>query len=229
MLPRPLIVPFSPTDCDIAAKWAVLAERGGVSYVRETGEERDTTLSEDQLTGQLSLLAGSRLLTGDIEAYRTARAYAFEQPSGSHPTPVRGSDVCFKGSLLRGPQPLWRYRLSVPPKEMRVGWTYALVLIPDLIVPLLVPGCSTFALIIGCATVRMFPDTIAGSGVFKGKYTLQVPQLDVIAPSHGIQYASDALIAALETHLGVREDERWAAVQPRWAHYATQGVTVVTV
>jgi hypothetical protein len=205
-LHRPLIVPFSSIDCDNAAKWAKLAERGGRSTVR-SGADRDGTLSNDQLAGQLAGMAGCLWLTGNLDAYRLARAYALEQGGGTHATPVRGSDTSFKSTLIRTPQALAKYTLSIAPTETRTGWEYVLVLVPNLSRPL-IPGCPTFALLMGSAPLALFPDTVAGSGTFKGKYILRVPQLVPCQPRNGVQYADDALIAALEAALDIAPPDR---------------------
>jgi hypothetical protein len=222
MLHRPLIWPFTVRDCDIAARWSVLAELNGDSTVRESRIERTISLPEDQLTGMLALMAVSRWLTGGIEAFRYARACAYEEPSGTHATPVHGSNFCCKSSLIRGRQPLWQYNLPVRPKETHAGWDYGLILIAPPIQPFLIPGCPTFALIMGCAPLTLFPDTVARGGTFKGAYTLQVPQLDACQPMHGMQHASDELIDALEAALGIKPQDRCAVVRPRWAHWAAR-------
>ena len=210
LLPRPLVVPFSAIDCDNATKWARLAERGGRSSVRDAAE-RDATLPNDQLAGQLAGMAGCLWLTGNLDAYRLARAYALEHGGGTHATPVRGSDTSFKGTFIRTPQALWKYTLSIAPTETRAGWEYVLVLMPNLLRPL-IPGCPTFAPLMGCAPLALFPDTITGHGTFKGKYTLQVTRLAPCLPRNGVQYADDALIAALEDVLDIAPQDRWAAV-----------------
>jgi hypothetical protein len=225
-LVRPLVFPFTSLDCDRAAKWAKLAERAGRSTVREAAFERDQTVSDDQLTGQLASMVGCRWLTGGLDEWRLVRAYALEQGGASHPTPVRGSDTSFKGTLIRGRQALWRYTLSVAPVDTRVGWTYVLVLIPDLKPSSLIPGCPTFALIMGQALLSAFPDTVEGKGTFKDKYILRVPQLVQCQPRHGIDYASDELIAALEDALGIAPQDRWAVVQPQSVHWVPQATTV---
>jgi hypothetical protein len=206
-VPRPLVVPFSAIDCDNATKWAKLAERGGLSSVRDAAE-RAGTLPNDQLAGQLAGMAGCRWLTGNLDAYRLARAYALEQGSGTHATPVRGSDTSFKGTFIRTPQALWKYTLSIAPTETRTGWAYVLVLMPNLPRPL-IPGCPTFALLMGYAPLTLFPDTVAGGGTFKGKYTLQVTRLTPCLPRNGVQYADDTLIAALEEALDIPRPDRW--------------------
>jgi len=210
LLPRPLIVPFTSIDIDNAGKWGRLAERGGQSRVREMSHERDATLSNDQLVGQLAGMAGSLLLTGNLDAYRLARAYALEQGGGTHASPVRGSQSSFKGSFIRGRQALWKYILAVAPVDTRRGWDYSLVLVPDLRKSL-IPGCAAFALIMGGATLAQFT-TVARGGTFKGKYTLPVTQLHACASRNGVRYADEELIAKLEDALAVPPNERWAAV-----------------
>lgn len=210
LLPRPLIVPFSPIDVDNATKWARLAERGGQSVVREAAYERDATLSDDQLVGQLAGMAGSLLLTGNLDAYRLARAYALEQGGGTHASPVRGSKISFKGSFIRGRQALWKYNLAVAPTDTQLDWEYFLVLVPDLR-KCLISGCAAFALIMGYAPLVQF-STIARGGTFKGKYTLPVTQLQACTARNGVCYADEELIAKLEEALAIAPGERWAAV-----------------
>lgn len=207
-LPRPLVVPFTAIDVDNAAKWARIAERGGRSAVREAAHERDATLSDDQLVGQLAARAGSLWLTGDLKAYWHARSYALEHGGGSHATPVHGSNTSFEGSLIRTPQALWKYTLAVDPLETRTGWTYVLTLIPNLRKSLL-PGYATFALLMGHAPLTLFPNTVSRGGTFKGKYTLKVPQLMSCLPRNGVQHADDALIKALEDALDIPLPDRW--------------------
>jgi hypothetical protein len=206
--PRPLVFPFSPIDCDNANKWGVLATRGGISSVR-SGTERDQTAPKDNLVGQLAAMAGCIWLTGNLDAYRLARAYALEQGGGTHATPVRGSNECFKSTRIHTPQALWKYTLSLAPWETRVGWNYTLVLVPREIRPFLIPGCPAFALFMGQAPLTAFPDVVDRAGTFKGKYTLRVSDLSPCQARHGLEPASDALIAALEDALDVKPQDRW--------------------
>lgn len=201
-------MPFTPIDCDNATKWGHIAARGGQSTVRDAGAERDYTLPDDQLAGQLASMAGCRWLTGGLDEYRLARAYALEQGGGTHATPVRGSNTSFKGTLIRTPQALWKYTLSIAPTETRTGWEYVLVLVPNLRQQL-IPGYATFALLMGYAPLAAFPNTVAGHGTFKGKYTLKVPQLMPCLPRNGIEYADDQLITALEDALDISRPDRW--------------------
>jgi hypothetical protein len=60
----------------------------------------------------------------------------------------------------------------------------------------------------GYAPLTLFPNTVAGGGTFKGKYTLRVPQLVPCQPRNGVQYADDALIAALEVALDIAPQDR---------------------
>jgi hypothetical protein len=107
------------------------AEIGGYSQFRKSSD-RNSTLGEDQLVGQISTYCASMVLTGSYDGYIKAREKANANPlSGDGGIDIIGIDnVDIKGSLMRYSNNPLNYRLLVRPRERHKNWIYVLGLVP---------------------------------------------------------------------------------------------------
>jgi hypothetical protein len=126
------ITPGELAGCEPLAR---AAEIGGQSNIRN-GDDRRRTLVEDQLVGQVTALAGCKMLLGTAlghYAYKLSRWAADRNPTmgdGGEDIPL--SNVDFKGSLRRTAKTPQEHHLLVRPRERHPGWIYYAALVePD--------------------------------------------------------------------------------------------------
>lgn len=221
-LPQPLYVELTQEQIDFARVMAESAAIGGHSHVHCAPNQRQRQLGEDQVTGQLGQIAGCVWARGGIDEYAVARAYATVYSGSPHPTPIRGSNVGVKGSLIRGTQGLWQYRLPVRPGDIRRDSVYVLALVP----PDSFMKQHPVVLLVGWATTDEFPDEVESGGPCEGAYVRHVPQLHSLPPFRwpggGAQVCDDVLLDAIEDAAGVPSERRWAKVRERWSARQSQ-------
>jgi hypothetical protein len=168
---------LEPHHIALCRKNAALAQIGGVSRIRSR-EEREATLPEDQLVGQIGECAGCIWLTGTDTSYRLSRALANDKRTqGDRGKDIPASNIDFKGSLHRNQDlPLTAHRLSVRPHEWHENWVYFLVMVD------LLPDGGALASIMGWAHTNMLPPEPNGTGEFKGAYVLFCRDLHPVPP-----------------------------------------------
>jgi hypothetical protein len=118
-------------DVDRVIDNARQAQLGGKSHIRDR-DARQSSLSEDQLVGQIATYCGAVAITGDATGYFHARDKANANPHmGDGGVDVMGLDnVDIKGSMMRRSLNPFDYRLLVRPQERHDGWIYVLALVP---------------------------------------------------------------------------------------------------
>lgn len=107
------------------------ASIGGVSRIRKN-EDRQKSLSTDQLIGQICNYAASVVLTNSADGYIKAREIANANPfSGDKGVDIIGlPNIDVKGSLMRRSENPYDYRLLVRERERHEDWIYILALVP---------------------------------------------------------------------------------------------------
>jgi len=168
---------ISPREMNVIAGHAKLACLGGKSHIR--GSDRQSTLKEDQLVGQVGQYVGSLWLCGSPDPYLRSRWVANQNPTvGDGGSDLIGSNVDFKTSLVRNPdRDLLAYRLAVRPRERHKDWIYVLVLVTQMKAPK-----PVVAHLIGWASESMLPKHPGNSGVFSGAFTLRAQELNPLPP-----------------------------------------------
>lgn len=125
-----ITVELSKYDLNLAQHHATKAQLGGVSRVR-AAEDRQATLVQDQLVGQLGTLALTKYLYGTTERYLFSRYYQNKTPhEGDGGEDLPGTNVDVKTSVMRYGQDPVQYNLCVRPREVHQGWVYVLALVP---------------------------------------------------------------------------------------------------
>ena len=160
-------------------EWAKNSSIGGSSNVRK-GQERQDSLSEDQMTGHVGAAMFCWLMYGNIYAYKVARWYADRYPTeGDGGSDLPGTNIDVKSTLIRNlDKPLLTYRLCVRPRERHPDTVYVqtLVLPPD-------PDNSIWTVMfVGWAHESELPEQVEASGDFKGAYVLPVSRLNPVMP-----------------------------------------------
>jgi len=170
-------VEISPGEMNVVAAHAKLACVGGRSNIR--GGDRQATLKNDQLVGQVGQYVGSLWLFGSPDPYLRSRWVANQNPTvGDGGSDFIGSNIDFKASLARNPdRDLLAYRLAVRPKERHEDWVYVLVLVTEM-----KPPKPVVAHLIGWATDAMLPKRPNDSGVFSGAFTIPARDLNPLPP-----------------------------------------------
>jgi len=140
--------------------------------------DRDSTIDEDNLVGQVATLAGCKWLYGTAlghYVWRSSRWAADRAPTvGDGGADVPGSNIDFKGSLLRNAdRPLDAYHLPVRPRERHAGNVYVCVL---------VERAMLRSHLVGWATDEQLPADAETDGVFKGAHVLGVSELNPCPP-----------------------------------------------
>jgi len=170
-------VQIAGREMNIVAQHAKLASIGGRSNIR--GADRQTTLREDQLVGQVGQYVGSMWLFGSADPYMKSRWVANQNPTvGDGGSDIIGANLDFKASMARNPnRDLLDYRLAVRPRERHPEWIYVLILVTQMKKPK-----PVLANLIGWATDAMLPKTPSTSGVFSGAFTVKARDLHPLPP-----------------------------------------------
>ncbi len=173
---RVVTIPISDGELALCSRYATHAELGGSSSVRAR-EERREALTVDQLVGQVATLGGCKWLYGSAHghyAYRVGRWAADRAPhAGDDGADVPGSNVDFKGSLIRHPgRGFDLYRLAVRPRERHEGHVYVLALVE--------PEYRSVYLL-GWAADEELP-AADSDGVFEGAHTVAAIYLHECMP-----------------------------------------------
>lgn len=181
---HPQVITLRSDELQLVLHFAEQAAVGGVSHIR--GEDRKSTLRDDQCVGQLGEAALSRYLSGNSVLYaltRTARNLTPRQ--GDDGGDLRGTNIDVKCSVMRyAPDPL-KYRLLVRPAELHAETVYVLALVaPDWL-------RSREVTLVGWATRADLPATPAHDGPFRGAYVLPAQQLHPLPPVRWTPTSSD--------------------------------------
>lgn len=194
------ILTYKLTDdqFELALKQVRPACIGGISRIR-SGDERQNSLAEDNLIGQLTNLALSLYCFGSVEPYLFSREQANVNPhNGDGGMDLPNLKIDVKGSRRRDrDRDLLSYKLPVRPAERHEGWAYVLGIV-DL--PKIVH-------LVGWVKDSGLPAAPCSGGVFAGAYVLQARDLRALPPSGRLQ---KALGAWDELYYG--QDQRPAAV-----------------
>jgi len=171
------LIPFSLSSEDMAivCSAAGRAELGGMSNIRH--EDRQSTLHEDQIVGQIGQFVGSAYLTGSWTDYLKSRWLANQQPNvGDGGCDIFGTGVDFKTSLMRSSStnPL-SFRLCVRPRERHPLWVYVLVLVQRIVAPI-------SGYIVGWAKDSDLPSQVESNGPFSGAYVMEASTLKPMMP-----------------------------------------------
>lgn len=117
-------IKIDPVKIEWIKLMAKKAEIGGKSQIRE-GEEREKTLSRDQLTGQLASYGFCIYWFGDFRYWMIDRFYRNQNPyNGDNGFDIAGMTLDVKGSRLLPNHNPETYRLPVRPKERHDNWVY---------------------------------------------------------------------------------------------------------
>lgn len=169
-----------PVEMPLIVRMAKAACIGGRSNIR-TDDERQATLNEDQLVGQIGQYIGSLWLFGNDVPYRQARWLANQNPTtGDGGSDLVGANLDFKASRVRNRgRDLLSYRLAVRPKERHEGWLYFLILVTHI-----AKGEPVIAKMVGWAKESMLPEHPETDGVFSGAFTITARDLNPVPPIH---------------------------------------------
>lgn len=158
-----------PQDMDLVRSNAKAAQIGGISQIRSR-RDRQESLGEDQLVGQMTNYAGIYYLTDSIEPYREIREQANRNRfSGDDGIDIPNYRIDIKGSLMRGPTDPTRYCLPVRPKERHTDWAYVVALVRYI----------TYheVYLVGWMPDKELPEEPEPGGIFKGAYTVSKDRL----------------------------------------------------
>ena len=168
MVEQAVRVSIPDRDMDLIRRNAREAEIGGASHIRRH-DDRQETLAQDQLVGQICHYAAIKFLAGSIEGYIAAREVANENKyKGDGGRDVPGFPIDIKGSLIRGERALGDHRLLVRPRERRDGWIYVMALVESLDPPVI--------WLMGWAKDSDLPEADA-DGRFQGAHSLWADEL----------------------------------------------------
>lgn len=168
-------------EAQYCKRMAKFAEIGGGSQVRT--DNRASSLTMDQIVGQLGQYALSIYLFGTPAQYYTQRMSANINPKiGDNGQDILGANLDVKTSLMRDSQYTASYRLAIRPKERHDGHVYYLALVKPNGDSSLKMDEPILVYIVGWASDNDLPDKPDDDGVFKGAYTLKADKLNVPAP-----------------------------------------------
>lgn len=170
-----LTIDLTQSEFNLAKYHATRAEIGGVSRVRDL-RDRQASIGEDQLIGQLGNIAIHKYLHGHSQQYALGRYMQNKFPrSGDSGEDVLGMNLDVKTSLMRQSDNFYSYHLPVRPHEMHPNWVYVLALVkPDY-------ETTWNVFLMGWASSNRFgaPEE---SGVFKGAHILRADKLVELPP-----------------------------------------------
>lgn len=178
------VIQLRPDEVQLVEHFAAQAAIGGTSHVR--GSDRQETLRDDQLVGQLGECALSRYLCGSSLLYAITRTMRNLEPTtGDGGGDLLGTNVDVKTSVMRySPEPR-QYRLLVRPAELHPNTMYVLALVyPDW-------RTTREVILVGWATREDLPDLPAPDGPFRGAYVLPAPHLHPLPPLRWTPTSSD--------------------------------------
>lgn len=169
-----LRVPVNKNEMNLVIEMSRAACRGGVSRIRSS-QDRQATLYEDQLVGQIGTYAGTKFWFGSSHNYLIARQVANLNPrAGDGGSDIIGANIDFKTSKIRSTRPLLDYRLVVRPRERSAGKVYVQLLVE-------LSEFTAVAHILGWASDDMLPGIEVG-GTFDGAHVLPVRELNPLPP-----------------------------------------------
>ena len=172
---RIVTIILSPAEMRFVTLHAARACIGGQSEIRE--DNRQSTLSGDQMVGQIGTLAGHKWYCGHPLDYLLSRAYANRAPTvGDGGADISMSNIDFKASLMRRSQNPLDYRLPLRPKERHDDWVYILALVAKYTEE------EATVHLVGWADTKMFPQQVESSGPFSGAYVLAAKDLNPLPP-----------------------------------------------
>lgn len=121
-------VDFNSTEVKACQDQARTLEFGGVSFSRKSPGERQATLREDQVVGQLGELAlfvwaygKSRGLQEYLKTQESKRGRGHRGDGGQD---ILGHKVDIKSSLVRNNKDIFTYNLLVASREFHPGWWF---------------------------------------------------------------------------------------------------------
>lgn len=170
-------IPVHKNTMQIIRKRAGKACIGGKSNIRE-GRDREESLMEDQITGQLGNYALSKYLFGNPQQYLLSRYVAEKNPNvGDGGEDVIGLNIDIKATMYRYPnKDMLDYNLVVRERELHKNWIYIFALAD------MIENDSTIVHLIGWATTDMLPSKPAKEGIFKDAYSKPVRELYPLFP-----------------------------------------------
>jgi len=146
----------------------------GAGHIRADMEERVRKFREDQITGQLGNILGTKFLFGGYHPYKLSRWFVDLDPKrGDGGSDVPGAGIDFKATRMRYSKDPYFYSLCVRPAERHINTTY--ILIP-------VDLDNMVAYINGWATEDMLPETVEASGPLAGAFVLHTNSLNPMMP-----------------------------------------------
>lgn len=170
-----------PVLAGMAARYPV----GGRSHIHDS-VTRAERIGSDAVTGILGTYALHVYWYGEVEGLDRMviqRQHQDMQPyTGDGGCDLNGKSVDCKASAIRHPQrPIRAYHLIVRPKERHPLWTYVCALVRGTFDS---GGVTVFLL--GWTTDSRLPAEPDDTGVFKGAYTMPVPDLFPLPPIRAV-------------------------------------------
>lgn len=176
-----ITITISSTELQYIKKQASLKEWGGQSAIR--GDDRNATLSIDNLIGCIGEFAGCVYLYGNGAEFYKAQEYSQELRRkgvslGDGGQDIIGLNLDFKTSKQHEDRSPLKHWLPVRPNEFKPDWVYMLLIVlsNDELIGFDFDKHIDVA-IVGWASSDMFPKHTAKDGVFSGAYCLPASKL----------------------------------------------------
>ena len=170
-----------PQEIQYCQSMAKMAEIGGLSSIRK--DNREQTLTADQIVGQMGQYALAMYLFGEPSRYYVQRLSSNLSPKiGDAGQDFLGANVDVKTSLMRGSMDITTYRLAVRPNERHIDHVYYLALVKPNGETSLSIKENILVHIVGWALDGELPAETNEKGTFSGAYTIMASGLHEPAP-----------------------------------------------